>query len=170
MQQIICLAGAILCSVECTYSFEIGFTWYLQCLIQPKFWGPFWVSVGPYAAENLSCIGHSVLCGIYQFISNWFWLVPPMFDQMHFGGSFWSPQGPHAAGGPRQTSISAYVRLRHECSCAQILVPCSYDQNALGCCSIRHYDATLDFSAPMTWAIVGEVNKCNQISSADSLS
>ena len=56
-----------------------------------------------------------------------------MFDLAHFKGHFEGPQGPHAAGGARQKSISAYVRLLPKTPCTQILVPRSYDQNPLGC-------------------------------------
>ena len=53
-----------------------------------------------------------------------------MFDPAHYWGPCLGLQGPPAAGGPRQTSISDYGRLHNICSYTQILVPCSFDQNA----------------------------------------
>ena len=36
-------------------------------------WGPYWgVSSRPFAAHNLSCMGHSLLWVMYLFIWNWF--------------------------------------------------------------------------------------------------
>jgi len=54
-----------------------------------------------------------------------------------FSGPFLyrGPLGVHAAWGSRQTSIFAYARLNPVC--AQMLVPRSHDQSALGCRSIR---------------------------------
>ena len=56
-------------------------------------------------------------------ISTWFQVVPTMFDSAHVMLCV------HA---PRQTSISDYVKLSSKCSCTQLLVPCSFDQSALG--------------------------------------
>jgi len=56
-----------------------------------------------------------------------------MYDLAHFLAPFRGPLGVHAAGGSRQTFIFAYARLNPVCSCAQMLVPRSHDQNALGC-------------------------------------
>ena len=133
LQQLICLAWAILYTSWCKYSFAIGFRWYLQCLIQPNFLGPSRMSAGPCAADNLSGRGHCILYMMYCVAWNWFLVVPPMFDRMHFLATFWGPQGPHAAGALRQTSISAYSKLHNGCWYGQILVPCSFNQNALGC-------------------------------------
>ena len=78
----------------------------------------------------------SVPCEIYLFISTLFHVVPPMFDPAHYWGPYLGLQGPPVAGGSRQTSISHYGRLHTICSCTQMLVSSSFDQNALGCCSI----------------------------------
>lgn len=57
-----------------------------------------------------------------MFILTWFHVVPQMFDLVQFWVPFLGPQGPHAAGGTWQTSISEYVRLHTKCSCTRILV------------------------------------------------
>ena len=62
-----------------------------------------------------------------------FHVVPPIFDPAHYWGPYLGLQGTAAAGAPRQTSISDYERLHTICSCTQMLVPSSFDQNALGC-------------------------------------
>ena len=59
-------------------------------------------------------------------ISTWFQVIHTMFDSAHYVASL---LGVHA---PRQTSISDYVRLSSKHSCTQILVPCSFNQSALG--------------------------------------
>ena len=72
-------------------------------------------------------------------ISTWFHVVPRMFDSAHYFASLLGVHVLHTAGGPRQTSISDYVRLSTKCSCTQILVPRSFNQSALGCRSIYSY-------------------------------
>ena len=78
---------------------------------------------------------HSVLCEMSLFISNFVHVVPPMFDPDHYWGPYLRLYGSPEVGGPRQTSIFDYGRLHTICCCTQMLVPCSFDQNALGCCS-----------------------------------
>ena len=63
---------------------------------------------------------------LYQYLIN-------LTDWTPFDGPPW----PHAADGPRQKSISAYIGFFPGCSHTQILVPHSYNQSALGCRSIR---------------------------------
>jgi len=62
-------------------------------------------------------------------------MVPRMYDLAHFLAPFRGALGVHAAGGSRQTSIFTYARLNPVLD-AQMLVPRSHDQSALGCRSI----------------------------------
>ena len=72
-----------------------------------------------------------VLCEMSLFISTFVHVVPPMFDTAYYWGPYLGLWGSPAAGGLRQTSISDCGRLHYICSCTQMLVPCSFDQNAL---------------------------------------
>ena len=70
--------------------------WYLQYLIQPKFWALFQASGGPLAAEHFSGIGSIVQCGIYLIIQKQFEVVLqiPTLGQFSGGGHM----GPHLEG------------------------------------------------------------------------
>ena len=70
-------------------------------------------------------------------------MVPRVYDLAHFLAPFRGPLGVQAAGGSRQTFIFAYARLNPLCSCAQMLVPRSHDQSALGCRTNSHYTPIL---------------------------
>ena len=85
---------------------------------------------------------HSVLCEMSLFISTFVHVVPPIFDPAHYWRPYLGIEGSPAAEGLRQTSISDYGRLHNICSCTHMLVPCSFDQNALGCRSISQKSNT----------------------------
>ena len=84
--------------------------WYFLCLNQSKFWR----SGGTYTEVNLSGRAHSVLCVMSLFITTFFLVVPHMFDPVHYWDPYLGLQGPPAAGGSRQTSISDYGRLHNQ--------------------------------------------------------
>ena len=89
-----CLAWWLLYSVNVPDWFKICFKWYLQYLIQVTCQimgveGYLGVSGRPFAADNLSCMGNSLIYGIYLLLWNCFCVVPPMFDLDQISGSLW---------------------------------------------------------------------------------
>ena len=78
------------------------------------------LSAKAFAAENLSGIGHSALCGMSLFTWSWFRLVPPIHELAHFLGPFEGPQGPHAAGAPGQIKLSICLMVIDTSPYAQI--------------------------------------------------
>ena len=64
------------------------------------------MSGGPKTAEILSGRDHSMLITINFLASLMFYVVPIMFDPVHYFNILGGVQGPHAAEVPRQTSIS----------------------------------------------------------------
>ena len=75
---------------------------------------------------------HPVLCEISLIFSTFFHVVSSMFDPA-FIGALWAI----CSRRYRQTSISNHGRLQYIYFCTQMLIPCSFDQNALGCRSRR---------------------------------
>ena len=130
-QRIFCLALSVPVSLDFNLSIGIGFNWYLNRLIKPRFWSPLGASGGPFPLINLSGITHSGISRPYSLIWNRFHVVSPPIDQTHFFQDFGGPWVACPADKTRQTLSTAKVHWRTMWTHYPLLVPWSTDETPL---------------------------------------